>query len=173
MGGDPLARPGKAKALLRGRLDADRRLRHLQMAGQIPTDPGQMGRQLGGLRQHGGIHVADTEAGLADAGGHRVQQNQTVCAGIDRITVRKKMPDIPQGAGSQQGVHHRVCEHICIRVAQKPLGKGDLHPAKDQPSPLYQPMYVVAMSNSQDSSLQINSASATARSSGVVTFRLQ
>ena len=83
------------------------------------------------------------------------------------------MPNVPQSRRAQQGVHHRVGEHIRVGVTQQALVKGHLHTAQNQPPALHQAVYVISMSNSHCCSLQAKSASATARSSGVVIFKLQ
>ena len=81
--------------------------------------------------------------------------------------------DLPQRRRAEQGVHHRVGEHIRVGVTQQALVKGHLHTAQNQPPALHQAVYVISMSNSHCCSLQAKSASATARSSGVVIFKLQ
>ena len=133
----------------------------------------QIGGQFWGLGQHGGIHIAYPVSPLTEAGNHLVQQPQAIRPRVGRVAVREQVPDISKGAGAQQGVHHRVGEHIRVGVTQQALVKGHLHTAQNQPPALHQAVYVISMSNSHCCSLQAKSASATARSSGVVIFKLQ
>ena len=119
-----------------------------------------------GPGQHGGIHIAYPVSPLTEAGNHLVQQPQAVRPRVGRVAVREQVPDISKGAGAQQGVHHRVGEHIRVGVTQQALVKG-------HPPALHQAVHVISMSNSHCCSLQAKSASATARSSGVVIFKLQ
>ena len=60
------------------------------------------------------------------------------------------LPDVPKGRGPQKRVHHRVDQHVRVRVAQKPLLIGDLHSSQDQPALLHQPVYVVSLSDSHN-----------------------
>ena len=57
------------------------------------------------------------------------------------------LADIPQRRRTQHGVHHRVGQHIGVRVAQQALFKGDLHAAQDQLAAFHQAVHVITMSN--------------------------
>lgn len=39
------------------------------------------------------------------------------------------LPNVPQSGGAQKRVHHRVNQHIRIRMALQSQLKGNLHPA--------------------------------------------
>ena len=86
-------------------------------------------RQLGPLGQNSGIHIPDAPSPGPQQPGHMVQQDQTVRSRIGRVMVRKVFSDVPQSGRSQQGIHNRMGQYICIGVAQQSHLIGDLHPA--------------------------------------------
>ena len=78
---------------------------------------------------------------------HAAGQLQAVGTGVLRVIVWEMLADIPQRRCAQHGIHHRMGQHVCVRMAQQTFFKGDLHPAKDQLALLYQTMYIIAVSN--------------------------
>ena len=59
MGGDSLARPGEAKALLGGSLDTHPARINSHGGGQPLPHQGNVGGQLGPLGQYRGVHIAN------------------------------------------------------------------------------------------------------------------
>ena len=106
-----------------------------------------MGCKLGALAQQGGIDVLNAPAMLLEDLRHAAGQLQAVGTGVLRVIVREMLADIPQRRCTQHGIHHRMGQHVCIRMPQQAFFKGDLHPAKDQLALLYQTMYIIAVSN--------------------------
>ena len=77
---------------------------------------------------------------------HLLQQADAVCSGIAWVGVGKMSADVPQCRCTQQGIHHCVHQHICIRMTQQSFLPRDFHPAQNQLSPLCQSVYVVPVS---------------------------
>ena len=57
------------------------------------------------------------------------------------------LADIPQRSGTQHSIHHRMGQHICIRVAQQAFFKRHFHAAQDQLAAFHQTVHVITMSN--------------------------
>ena len=132
-------------------------------------------RELGRLCEYGRIQIAELPAAFAHERGNVTQQCDAVRALVARVGIRKMLADVTERERTEQGIHDGVREHIRVRVPQQPQGVGHLHPAQDQPPPLHQTVYIIAVSNAQHHSsplsLASRMASPTTRSKGVVSLR--
>ncbi len=63
---------------------------------------------------------------------HMLRQLQAVGTGVGGIGIREVLADVAQRSGTQHSVHHRMGQHIGVRVAQQALFKGHFHAAQDQ-----------------------------------------
>ena len=106
-----------------------------------------VGRQLGRLRQHGGIHIADLPAVVRQMRRYLLQKAQTVRAPPALVAVGKQPADVAQRRRTQQGVHHRVGQHIRVGMSQQSPLIGDVDAAQYQRPPLCQTVYVVPVSD--------------------------
>ena len=94
-----------------------------------------------------------------------------------RIAVGELRPDISERERAEDRVHHRVGEHVRIRMSEQSLFPGDLHPADHQPASFREPVRVVAVPDSHAAHMRSPSAAstiavATTRSTGVVILML-
>ena len=114
MGGDALLGAGEAQLLLGGGFHVHLVRLHLHPGGQVVPHFFDIGGQLGLLGQNGGVHVAHLVPLLLQQLHHMVQQLQAVRPRVGRVGVREVPSDVPQSRRSQQGVHHRVGEHVRV-----------------------------------------------------------
>ena len=100
------------------------------------------------------------------------QQCQTVRPLVGRVGIRKMLADVSKRERAQKRIHHRVCEHIRVRMSVQAKLERNVYAADDTAPPLNQPMDVIAVSDPHIHffSLLYRNASATAMSSGVVTL---
>ena len=59
------------------------------------------------------------------------------------VRIREQLADIPQGAGSQHGVHGGMGEGVRIGMSQQPQMKGDGYPAQYQGPAFHQPVGIL------------------------------
>lgn len=80
--------------------------------------------------------------------------------------------DVSERERAQKRIHHRMREHICVRMSVQAKLERNIYAADDTAPPFDQPMDVVAVSDPHIHffSLLYRNASATAMSSGVVTL---
>ena len=100
------------------------------------------------------------------------QQRKAVRALVGRVGIGEVLADVAERQCTEKRVHHRVRQHIRVRMAVQTKLKRNIYAADDAVSALDQSVYVIAMSDSHihsAASLCIN-ASATRMSSGVVTL---
>ena len=138
---------------------------------RFPCISTKKGASLGGLGHNGGVHIAYAEATRTQAGHDLLQQLEAVRPGKGGVAVREEMSDIPHGAGAQHGVHHGVGEDVGVGVAQQALLIGDAYAAEDQLPVLGQAVYIISVSDPHSSPRPSKIDSASAMSSGVVSFR--
>ena len=105
--------------------------------------------QLGRLRDHGAVDVADLEAGLAHAARDLGQQHQRVRAFETRVGVGEMAPDVAQRGRTQQRVGDGVQQHVGIRMAEQALVWGICHPTDDQRATGHQRMHVPALTDAK------------------------
>ena len=82
------------------------------------------------------------------------------------------LADVSKRERAQKRIHHRVCEHIRVRMSVQAQLERNVYATDDTAPPLNQPMDVIAVSDPHIHffSLLYRNASATAMSSGVVTL---
>ena len=106
-----------------------------------------MGGQLGALAEDGGVDVLDAPALCGDDLRHPAGQHEAVRPGVLLRRIGEVLADVAQRCRAQHGIHHRMGQHIGVRVAQQALLIGHLHAAKDELAALHQTMDVVTMTN--------------------------
>ena len=87
---------------------------------------------LGSLSNQRHIHIAHAIALRRHLFAHQPQQFQGIRTFISGVSVWKMVADVPESCCSQQGIRHRMEEHIRVAVTQKPLFKGNMHAAQNQ-----------------------------------------
>ena len=143
----PSSRPTKAQVFVGGGLDADLagiRRRAAAMFDFISLD---MGKELGLLRDQGGVHIDHGPLRKRLLAGSLVQKDGARRAAPAGIGVRKEMADVGLSQRPQDGVANRVHQHVGIGVAFQTLAVRDFHAAKDELAPLDQGVNVVTNSN--------------------------
>ena len=151
----------------------------------VPAHLLTVGGELWCLRANGAVAIQDAVAAAAGELGHAGEQLDAVGPLVGRVGVGEELAYVAGAHGAQDGIHEGVGHHVRVRVAQKAALAGDVHPAQDEAAPLLHAVDVVAMPNAdhctslpgrlpQPSSTRRCSsvASATARSSGMVTLML-
>ena len=106
-----------------------------------------MRRELGRLREHGRIQIAELPAALAHERGNVPQQRNAVRALVARVGIRKMFADITERERTEQGIHDGVREHVRVRVTVQTKLKRNVHTADDARSAGDQSVYVVTMSD--------------------------
>ena len=99
------------------------------------------------------------------------KQQHTVNTLIRGICIGKMLSNVSQCSRAKKRVHHCMKQYICIRMTVQTFFIGYRYTTEDQLSALYQPVYIIAMTNSHDISLPFRIASARRISNGVVIFR--
>src|SRR5262245_4036012 len=162
---DPLAPADRAHPLVGCGLDADgRREDALEAGGDLRL----VGRNVGLLADHSHVDVLD--------GARKLPESDT--EEVDRVRVAplplvgwEQLPEVPEAAGAEQGVDHRVREHVGVRVAREAALVLDFGAAEDQRLALLEPMAVVADADPERHQLassepETSAASPPARPSG-------
>lgn len=139
--------PGKAQPLLGRGLDRNAGNLAADGRGEVFAHLHNMGCELGRLREHGRVQIAEPVSLLAHERRHMAQQRDAVRARIARVGVREVLADVPERERAEQCVHHGVGEHVRVRVAVQPSLMRDIHPANDAFAAGNQPVHVVSMSN--------------------------
>ncbi|MCY1302881.1 hypothetical protein D9M70_525640 [compost metagenome] len=103
--------------------------------------------QLGRLRNHGGIDIADLIARLAHAARSLAQQHAAVGAGKARVGIGEMAADVAQRGRAEQRVSHRVQQRVGIGMAQQAAVMRDFHAAKDQLAAGHQRVDVIALAH--------------------------
>ena len=78
---------------------------------------------------------------------HPFQKLQAADPLIGRIRVRKMLSDIPQRGRAQKRIHHRMQQHVRIRMPQKPFFIWNFHAADDQLPVPHQTVHVISCSD--------------------------
>jgi hypothetical protein len=131
------------------------------------------GASRGRLGDDGEIGVGDSQALRGQPGDDVAQQRAAVGAGPARIGVREHAADVAEAGRAEQGVAQRVQRDVAVRVRDHAVVVRDAHAADDHPLTGPEGVHVESMPNAHHrSSRRRNTASASARSSGPVTFRL-
>lgn len=129
MGGHAGAVAGEAQVLLGGGLDVDAAGADVQGGGQVLLHLPAVGADFRGLGDEGGVDihhlVSGAGQGITDPG----QQGQTGDIQESIVAVRKQLPDVSQGGGTQQGVHDGVGQHVGVGVAVQAPVIGDVDAA--------------------------------------------
>ena len=106
-----------------------------------------MRRELGRLREHGRIQIAELPAALAHERGNVPQQRNAVRALVARVGIRKVLADVTERERTEQGIHDGMREHIRVRVTVQTKLKRNVHTADDARSAGDQSVYVVTVSD--------------------------
>ena len=130
-----LAAADEAHPLAGRRLHVHGVLGHAERAGERRRDRRPVRQQLRALQQHGGVDVADGQAGRRERRDDVAQQPERVGVLPLRLGVGEVRADVAQACGAEQRVDHRVREHVGVGVAGEPLLVGHLDAAEDQPPP--------------------------------------
>ena len=75
------------------------------------------------------------------------QQCQTVRPLVGRVGIRKMLADVSKRERAQKRIHHRVCEHIRVRMSVQAQLERNVYATDDTAPPLNQPMDVIAVSD--------------------------
>ena len=108
-----------------------------------------MGGQLGLLRNHGAVNVANFPALCAHAARGFLQQHPRVCALEFNRSVGKVAANVAQPRCAQNGVGDGMQQHVGIGVAQQPLVVGDLDPTNDELAAFHQRVGIPAFTNTK------------------------
>ena len=104
-------------------------------------------RELGRLREHGRIQIAELPAALAHERGNVPQQRNAVRALVARVGIWKMLADVTERERAEQGIHDGMREHIRVRVTVQTKLKRNVHTADDARSAGDQSVYVVTVSD--------------------------
>ena len=80
-----------------------------------------MRRQLWRLAQKRSVDVACRPARARQHTANLLQQRNAVRALVSGVGVGEQLSDITQRSRAQQRVHHRMRQHIRVRMAKQPL----------------------------------------------------
>ena len=107
--------------LLRGGLDVHLLRLDAQRPGQRTAHLLPVGSDLGGLRHQRGVDIYHLPPLLRQGLHHPLQQRQAGDVQKGIVAVREQSPDIVHTGSAQQGIHHRMGQHVRIGVAVQPL----------------------------------------------------
>ena len=103
-----------------------------------------MRRDLRRLQDHGAVDVDHAQPALGEHRDDLFEQRDRVGAAPALVGVGEVVPDVAETRSAQQGVDHRVGQHVGVRVAVEPALERDLDPSEDQPAPLGEAVRVVS-----------------------------
>ena len=147
MRGNALFGAGKAQSLLGGRLDRNLLDRAADGGGKVLAHLQNVRRELGRLREHGRIQIAELPAAFAHERGNVPQQRDAVRALVARVGIRKMPPDVTERECAEQGIHDGMREHVRVRVTVQTKLKRNVHTADDARPAGDQSVYVVTVSD--------------------------
>ena len=130
-------------------------------------------RELGRLRDHGAVDVADLPARRAHAARGLGQQHDGIGAAELRIGVGKVPADVAEPGRAEQRIGDRMQQHVGIRMAEQAGAVRHLDAAQDQLAARHQLVNVPALADADIESGHgcatrrlCRTASASAKSSG-------
>ncbi len=117
-GGDAFAPADEAQTLGGLAFDVDLRRVQLQQRGDALADGVAIRRELGRLRDHGAVHIADRPALRQHALARLPQQFARICALVARVCIGEMLADVAQPGRAQQSVGDGVQQHVGIGMAE-------------------------------------------------------
>ena len=173
MGRDTLLAPGETHALRRGPLEVDLSRIDPEVRGKILAHGGEIGRELGSLRDHRGIDVGDPETERFDQAERPAQEDAAVDPRERRLGIGEMPADVAEARGSQECIANRMDERIAVGMGEEPALDGGSSPRRAPGAARYQAVGIVAVADAHHSwSRERRYRAARARSSGRVILHV-